>query len=49
LGGKIFGFVPLPMTFLLVLAGFIVSYMGLTELMKRWFYRRFSNGTKPMG
>jgi Mg2+-importing ATPase len=49
LGSKIFGFVPLPMTFLLVLVGFIVSYMGLTELMKMWFYRRFANGSKPVG
>ncbi|MCX6010279.1 MAG: cation transporting ATPase C-terminal domain-containing protein, partial [Chloroflexi bacterium] len=49
LGGKIFGFVPLPVTFLLILVAFIVIYLGLTELMKRWFYRRFANGTKPMG
>jgi len=43
-GGEIFGFVPLPVTFLLILVGFIVVYLGLTELMKRWFYRRFANG-----
>jgi len=43
-GGRIFGFVPLPTTFLLILVGFIVVYLGLTELMKRWFYRRFANG-----
>jgi Mg2+-importing ATPase len=49
LGGKIFGFVPLPMTFLLVLAGFIVIYLGLTELMKKWFYRRFANESKATG
>ena len=49
LGGKIFGFVPLPMTFLLILVGFIVIYLGLTELMKMWFYRRFANENKPMG
>jgi Mg2+-importing ATPase len=47
-GDDIFGFVPLPMTFLLVLAAFIVSYMGLTELMKMWFYRRFANGSKSV-
>jgi Mg2+-importing ATPase len=49
LGGKIFGFVPLPMTFLLILVGFIVIYLGLTELMKMWFYHRFANENKPMG
>jgi len=47
-GDEIFGFVPLPMTFLLVLVGFIVTYMGLTELMKMWFYRRFANDRKSM-
>jgi Mg2+-importing ATPase len=43
-GGGIFGFVPLPITFLLILVGFIVVYLGLTELMKKWFYRRFADG-----
>jgi hypothetical protein len=37
------------MTFLLVLAGFIVIYLGLTELMKKWFYRRFANESKATG
>jgi len=37
--GKIFNFVPLPMTFLLVLVGFIVVYLFLVELTKIWFYR----------
>jgi P-type Mg2+ transporter len=42
--GDIFGFVPLPLTFLFILVGFIVIYLGLVELMKVWFYRRFANG-----
>jgi Mg2+-importing ATPase len=37
--GKIFNFVPLPWTFLLVLVGFIVVYLFLVELMKIWFYK----------
>ena len=44
--GDIFGFVPLPATFLLILIGFIVVYLVLVELMKSWFYRRFSNGSR---
>ncbi|MDD5190528.1 MAG: HAD-IC family P-type ATPase, partial [Dehalococcoidales bacterium] len=42
--GKIFSFVPLPPTFLLILLGFIIIYLGLLEMMKRWFYRRNPNG-----
>jgi P-type Mg2+ transporter len=37
--GDFFSFVPLPVTFLLVLVAFIVVYLFLVELMKRWFYR----------
>ena len=44
--GKVFGFVPLPMTFLLVLVGFIVVYLVLVELMKIWFYQHNSDPTK---
>ena len=40
--GKIFSFVPLPVTFLLILIGFIVVYLGLVEMMKIWFQRKFS-------
>jgi len=42
--GSIFGFVPLPITFLAVLLGFIILYIVLVELIKKWFYRRFSDG-----
>lgn len=41
LGAKLFGFVPLPATFLLVLAAFIVIYLVLVEIVKVWFYSRF--------
>ncbi|HXZ95114.1 MAG TPA: magnesium-translocating P-type ATPase [Dehalococcoidia bacterium] len=40
-GGTFFGFVALPLKFLLILAVFIVAYLGLVELMKIWFYRRY--------
>jgi P-type Mg2+ transporter len=36
-----FGFVPLPYTFLIVLVVFIVLYLGLVELTKTWFYKRY--------
>ncbi len=44
--GRIFGFVALPGTFLLILAVFIVVYLWLVELMKRWFYRRYSTASE---
>jgi Mg2+-importing ATPase len=40
--GTFFGFVALPPNFLLILAVFIVGYLGLVELMKKWFYRRYA-------
>jgi Mg2+-importing ATPase len=40
--GTFFSFVALPLRFLLMLAVFIVAYLGLVEIMKIWFYRRFS-------
>ena len=44
--GKVFNFVPLPMTFLLVLVGFIIVYLVLVELMKIWFYQHNSEPAK---
>jgi P-type Mg2+ transporter len=41
--GRFFSFVPLPLGFLMLLIGFVVVYLGLVELMKIWFYRRFTN------
>ena len=38
--GTFFGFVPLPPNFLLILVGFVVVYLVLVELMKKWFYRK---------
>jgi Mg2+-importing ATPase len=40
--GTFFSFVALPLKFLLMLVVFIIAYLGLVELMKIWFYRRFS-------
>ncbi|MDO8567841.1 MAG: magnesium-translocating P-type ATPase [Dehalococcoidales bacterium] len=39
--GEYFSFVHLPPSFLMILAVFIVAYLGLVELMKMWFYRRY--------
>jgi P-type Mg2+ transporter len=39
--GDFFSFVPLPFTFMLLLLVFIPAYLGLVELVKRYFYRRF--------
>jgi Mg2+-importing ATPase len=43
--GKIFNFVPLPVTFLLMLVGFIIVYLFLVEMMKIWFYKHNSEPT----
>ena len=40
--GNFFSFVALPAKFLLILAVFIIAYLGLVELMKIWFYRRYA-------
>jgi Mg2+-importing ATPase len=40
--GNFFSFVALPPKFLLILAVFIIAYLGLVELMKMWFYRRYA-------
>jgi len=38
--GTFFSFVALPTKFLMILGVFVVAYLGLVELMKKWFYRR---------
>jgi Mg2+-importing ATPase len=38
--GAFFKFTPPPITFLLMLVGFVFAYLFLIELMKTWFYRR---------
>jgi Mg2+-importing ATPase len=40
-GSTFFSFVALPPKFLLILAAFIAAYLGLVELTKMWFYRRY--------
>ncbi|HET9952725.1 MAG TPA: magnesium-translocating P-type ATPase [Candidatus Eisenbacteria bacterium] len=40
--GKDLGFVPIPPGFFAVLAAMVVVYLGLVEVVKRWFYRRFA-------
>ncbi len=38
--GTFFGFVALPLKFLLILGAFIIVYLGLVELVKKRFYRK---------
>jgi Mg2+-importing ATPase len=45
--GRVFSFVPLPANFLVILAVFIVAYLGLVELTKIWFYRRDAARNQP--
>lgn len=40
--GSFFGFVGLPISFILILVVFVVVYLGLVELVKIWFYRRYT-------
>ena len=41
--GDLFGFTQLPYTFLLMLAGMVVVYVFLVEIVKRWFYKKYGN------
>jgi Mg2+-importing ATPase len=41
--GSIFGFVHPPVSFFAVLAGLAVGYLAIVELVKRWFYRKYSS------
>jgi Mg2+-importing ATPase len=49
--GSLFGFIPLPALFFVVLAGLVISYLVIVELVKRWFYRHhaLSAWQKPAG
>ncbi|HEX7475327.1 MAG TPA: HAD-IC family P-type ATPase, partial [Dehalococcoidales bacterium] len=40
--GTVFGFVRLPVSFILILVAFIVVYLCLVEIVKVWFFKRFS-------
>jgi Mg2+-importing ATPase len=35
------GFVPVPGLFFLILAGMVVAYLAMVQVVKTWFYRRF--------
>ena len=37
------GFVPLPGLYWLLLAGMLVGYVALTQVVKAWYYRRFGD------
>jgi len=41
--GHLFGFVPPPLTFYAAMAGLVIGYIVLVELVKRWFYRKYSS------
>ena len=36
------GFTPLPALFFAILVLMVVTYLGLVEIVKRWFYRRYA-------
>jgi Mg2+-importing ATPase len=40
LGNAYFGFVAPPIEFLGILVGLVVAYLGVVEVVKRWFYKR---------
>jgi len=40
--GTRLGFVPLPGLFFLILAGMAAAYLGMVQVVKTWFYRRFA-------
>jgi len=41
--GSIFGFVHPPVIFFAVLAGLVIGYLLMVELVKWWFYRKYSS------
>jgi Mg2+-importing ATPase len=41
--GNIFGFVHPPVSFYAVLAGLVIGYLVIVELVKIWFYKRYSS------
>ncbi len=44
--GNLFGFIPLPASFYAVLAGLVISYLVIVELVKRWFYKKYASTTE---
>lgn len=41
--GSIFGFVQPPLSFFAVLAGLVTGYLVIVEMVKWWFYRKYSS------
>lgn len=41
--GELFGFVPLPVPFVILLLGISAGYLVASEVAKGWFFRRFSS------
>jgi P-type Mg2+ transporter len=41
--GSLFGFVQPPLSFFAVLAGLVIGYIVIVELVKRWFYRHYAS------
>ncbi|MHB8162896.1 MAG: magnesium-translocating P-type ATPase [Methanoregula sp.] len=41
--GSLFGFVQPPLSFFAVLAGLVIGYILMVELVKYWFYQRYSS------
>ncbi|MCX6684328.1 MAG: magnesium-translocating P-type ATPase [Methanoregula sp.] len=41
--GGLFGFIPLPTSFFVVLAGLVIGYLIIVELVKRWFYKKYDS------
>jgi Mg2+-importing ATPase len=37
--GPMLGFVAPPIRFFVILGGMVIAYLGLVEIIKRWFYR----------
>lgn len=41
--GDLFGFIAPPIKFFAFLAGFVVAYLALVEILKRVFYKRYAH------
>jgi len=41
--GSLFGFVQPPVAFFTILAGLVISYLAIVEIVKWWFYRKYSS------
>src|SRR5208282_2138657 len=46
--GRLFGFVPPPLTFFAALAVLVAGYILIVEGVKIWFYRRYSGSSLPV-